>query len=141
MNHNQIIFLLSIFILILSLILYIKYNNEYFSRQLFEDDDEDIFANLSEDDIIENVQPTLQERQQRQKDYIQARFKPKCKGRCDCCYEDKTSSDRITACTKKYKKGSREQLECMNVNSKYAFEACKDNFGTGGIFGIGKKCL
>ena len=67
--------------------------------------------------------------------------KPKCNGRCDCCYQDKTSVDRMIACNENYKNGSKDHQECLNSNSKYAFEACKKNFGSGGIFGIGKKCL
>jgi len=124
--------------------------NVYQNR--YNKDDEDLFANLSEENTVENVQPTLEQRSQMQiqknilrkqlaNQKLNTESKTKCNGRCDCCYQDKQSIDRMNACSSKYKKDSKELIECLNVNSKYSYEACKDKFGTGGFLGIGKKCL
>jgi len=57
-----------------------------------------------------------------------------CTTRCDCCWKNPNSNDRVTACHKKYKVGSSQLNECLTKNSKYAHEACKSSFGKGLIF-------
>jgi hypothetical protein len=57
-----------------------------------------------------------------------------CTNRCNCCWKNSQSSDRMEACNKKYKFGSKELNECLYSNSKYAHEACKSKFGKGLIF-------
>ncbi len=159
-------YLLLLSIAILALVLYyvktVKIESENFyyryhqSEQIMdEEDEEDIFANLKEEDVVENVQLTPEERQQRQQDYQTYRkalqqqseieesltsepifkmditpVKQSCKGRCDCCFVNKDSSDRIDACNNYYKMGSKEHQECLRSNSKYAANACKDKYGT-----------
>jgi hypothetical protein len=150
---------ISLAILVLSILLFNKHKNEAFAI-INDDDDEDLLANLRPEDIIENTQLSDKELAQRQADYYQSRFVselnpeliddeeveeevPKlqmCNGRCDCCYKNQSSEDRITGCKKMYGKQPAKLQECLTRNSKYAFEACKDLYGTGGIFGFGKKC-
>ena len=109
------------------------------------DDDEIDFSDPSQ--FIESrTQLTPQEIQQKKElrqqhsQMHQTQLQPstelltECKTKCDCCWKNKSSNDRITACNKKYKTGSKELMECMNSNSKYAHEACKSLYGKGLIF-------
>jgi len=123
--------------------------------QIEDDDDEIIF----DETMAENVQPTYDQimakkqlRKQlelekekalqlaKQLQQIDSGYTPdysgstNCKSRCDCCWKNSQSSDRIEACNKKYKSGSQELNECLYSNSKYAHNACKSKFGKGLIF-------
>ena len=149
--------LLIIILLLLSLAcIYYHYKNkgEYFYQI---DDDEIDFSDPSQ--FMENVQPTqeqLQAKKQlrkqlqlekekeiqlvKQLEQLDSQYTPdysaqsNCKTRCDCCWKNSQSADRIEACNKKYKSGSKELNECLYSNSKYAHEACKSKFGKGLIF-------
>ena len=152
--------LLIIILLLLSLAsLYYHQKNssnepEYFYR-IDDDDDEIVFT----EDMIENVQPTLEQLQakkqlrrqlqiekekeqqlQRQLQQLDSGYTPDysgtstCTTRCDCCWKNTQSSDRIIACNEKYKSGSKQLNECLYSNSKYANEACKSKYGKGIFF-------
>jgi hypothetical protein len=149
-------YLLILCTVILILTVYFVYTNKdesenfyyYFqqSKMMDKDDEEDLFANLTEKDVVENVQLTPEERQQRQQDYQSYRkaksvqqsepAQQKCKGRCDCCFNNTNSDDRIKACNTYYNKelGSKRHQECLRSNSKYASKACTDVFGKGRFF-------
>jgi hypothetical protein len=166
--------LLIIILLLLSLAsLYYHQKNssnesEYF-YQIDDDDDEIVFT----EDMIENVQPTLEQLQEKkqlrrklemekekelqlrrqlqieeqkeqklssQLQQLDSGYTPDysgtstCTTRCDCCWKNASSSDRMEACNKKYKSGSKELNECLYSNSRYAHEACKSKFGKGLFF-------
>jgi hypothetical protein len=109
-----------------------------------QNNDEDLLSNLTEYNSVENVQLTDKERQQRQQDYQhflkEEKIKNNKSNRCDYCYKNSNSTDRINACNSYYKKeiGSAKHQECLSSNSKYAFQACTKIFGKG--WGIFKKC-
>jgi hypothetical protein len=135
-------------IIILILVIYLaRTGSEYYSTS---DDDELIFE-------VEDVRMSDAEKSQRQRDYQQM-LKEKemkkqmltrpCISRCDCCWDGQTPEavrDRTEACSKNYKLNSLDYNNCIKGGSTkegrlLASEACKSSYGTGGVFGFGKKC-
>jgi hypothetical protein len=152
-NSQHLILLLSIIILILlSITLHKVLNNEEYFRII--DDDEIDFSDPSQfietrsQLTPEEIKMKKELRQElasnaqleKQLNMYKGEYTPdysgqsNCTTRCDCCWKNSTSTDRITACHKKYKQGSSQLNECLSSNSKYAHEACKSSFGKGLIF-------
>jgi len=106
--------------------------NEYYYAQQIEDDDTIDFSDPSK--FIETQTLPTKEEIARKREIREQESKPKqnkCSSRCDCCWKNPYSPDRISACNAKYKKSSAELVECLHINSKYASDACKSQYGTG----------
>ncbi len=135
--------LLIIILLILAIFcIYYHSKNKIENYFQLDDDDEEI---VFDENMAENVQPSFEDlmakkqlRQQLQK--LDSDYTPdysgssNCTSRCDCCWKNTQSSDRIIACNEKYKSGSKQLNECLYSNSKYANEACKSKYGKGLFF-------
>ena len=160
--NKYITILLTILLLLSLACFYYHHKNlanqtEYFYQSITsnDDDDEIVFT----EDMIEDVQPTQEQLQakkqlrrqlqmekekelqlQRQLQQLDSGYTPDysgtstCTTRCDCCWKNASSADRMEACNNKYKSGSKELNECLYSNSRYAHEACKSKFGKGLFF-------
>ena len=98
----------------------------------FSDDNDTIDFSDPSLFIETTSQPTKEEIQRKREIHKElSGEKINCISRCDCCWKNPTSSDRLNACSAKYKVGTPDFSECMSVNSKHAKNACKSKFGKG----------